>query len=264
VTQEALPSTLARAERPVKAQRKWTRRLLVTLTVMVVCLLLLLWYVGVFGGNLRTVVAGRVYRSAQLTGRNLDTVLDSYGIRTVINLRGGGAQDGWYRSETASCAQRGVDHVDLSISAVRLPPPDELRKLLETFDKARYPVLFHCRGGSDRSGLAGTLYLHLYQGVPLDQAEARQLTWRYGHLSWGQAHPMNDFFDLYRQTSGGLGMREWILTRYPALYAAQPPGLRVLPQDRVKAPRKSPLPTDASDPAHQSRPLPALPGAGNR
>ena len=33
---------------------------------------------------------------------------------------------------------------------------------------------------------------------------------------------MDEFFDLYRQNGNGLGLREWITTRYPALYAASP------------------------------------------
>ncbi len=211
---------------PARRGRLLWRLLIALVTVIVVGVLPLLWYVGVFGGNFRVVVPGRVYRSAELTGGLLDSVLTAYHIRTVINLRGESPNDGWYRSEQASCAHLGVSHVDVALSAVRMPPPDQLQKLLAAFDTAAYPILFHCRGGADRSGLAGTLYLNLYQGVPLDQAQARQLTWRYGHLSWGQAHAMDDFFALYRRTGGGLGLRAWISARYPALYAALPPAER--------------------------------------
>ncbi len=221
MTQDALSLPAPRFKRVTRRHLRW-RRTLIVLAGLLLGLLLLLWYVGVFGGNLRTVVPGRVYRSAELTGPLLESVLTSRHIHTVINLRGSAPGDAWYRSEIASCARLGVAHVDVPFSAVRMPPPQQLQTLLATFDTATYPILFHCRGGSDRSGLAGTLYLHLYQGVPLDTAEARQLTWRYGHLSWGQAHAMDDFFTLYRQTRDGLGMRAWIATRYPALYAALP------------------------------------------
>ncbi|HEU4753192.1 MAG TPA: hypothetical protein VFU47_08785, partial [Armatimonadota bacterium] len=72
----------------------------------------------------------------------------------------------------------------------------------------------------DRSGLAATLYLNIYQGLPLDQAQRQGLTWRYGHFTY-QAGALDRFFDLYRQQGEGLGLREWIETRYPAIYAAQ-------------------------------------------
>ncbi len=189
-------------------------------------ILLLLWYIGVFGGNVHTVVAGQLYRSAQLSGNTLGRVLDADHIKTVINLRGGSPDDGFYRSEMEECSKRGIAHVDVPFSARFLPPPNRLAALLSTFDHASYPVLIHCRGGSDRTGLTSTLYLAIYRGVPLDQAEASQLTFRYGHISWGEAHPMNDFFDLYRKTGAGKSLRDWILHDYPALFDKSPEALR--------------------------------------
>jgi hypothetical protein len=113
--------------------------------------------------------------------------------------------------------------VDVGLSATHLPPPSQLDLLLAAFDRARYPLLFHCQAGADRSGLVGTIYLNVYRHVPLDRAEASQLTWRYGHIRWGRAHPMDDFFRLYRATGGGLSLRDWIATRYPALYREDSP-----------------------------------------
>lgn len=199
-------------------------RLIVIPAVIVAVVLLFLWYLGVFGGNVHVVSPGKVYRSAQLTGHNLDDVLQQDHIQTVINLRGGSVHDAWYRSEIASCRRYGADHVDVDMSAHLMPAPSRLTELLNTFDHARYPVLFHCQSGSDRSGLVGTLYLDIYQHEPLDRAETEQLTWRYGHFSFGQTHAMNDFLNLYRATGGGMPLRDWIVTRYPSLYAGLPAG----------------------------------------
>lgn len=185
-------------------------------------ILLFLWYIGVFGGNVHAVLPGRVYRSAQLTGRNLNDVLRQDHIHTVINLRGGSTSDAWYRSELASCRRYGADHVDVDMSARLLPAPSRLTKLLFTFDHARYPILFHCASGSDRSGLVGSLYLDIYRHEPLDRAESDQLTWRYGHFWFGQTHAMNDFLNLYRQTGQGMSLRDWIVRRYPSIYASLP------------------------------------------
>ena len=124
--------------------------------------------------------------------------------------------------------------MDVALSAVKYPPPPDLIKILDTFDHAPYPILFHCRGGADRSGLAGTIYLNLYKNVPLDEAQHRQLTWRYGHIAFAQAHPMDDFFTLYRKTGNGLNLRDWIVTRYPALYTKLPSKLKVEGYDTAK------------------------------
>ena len=195
------------------------------LSLVVLALLLgLMDCVGLVGGNIRVVDAGRVYRSAQLSGPRLTDCLRSYGIRSVINLQGYHPGDAALRDERAVCARLGIAHRDISLSAGQLPPPVELRRLLQALDSLPRPVLIHCRGGADRTGLACTLYLSIYGGVPLHEAESRQLTWRYGHLASGPAHPMDDFFALYRQTGEGQPLREWITSRYPKLYAEQTRG----------------------------------------
>lgn len=187
-------------------------------------------YIGVFGGNVRAVTPGVMYRSAQLTGANytgetarwdnngLAAVLKRYHIHTVINLRGGSEVNDYYRNEVAQCRTAGAVHVDVPMSARHLPPPKEMDKLLYTFDHDPYPMIFHCQGGSDRSGLVGTLFLVIYRHVPLDKAEHNQLTWSKGHFAFTATGRMNYFFDLYRRTSSGMGMKEWILKKYPSVY----------------------------------------------
>jgi hypothetical protein len=225
------------------------RRLRIAATIVVLIVLVqFLWYIGVFGGNVRAVEAGRVYRCAQLTGNTLGRVLDRYAIRTVIDLRGGSPRDAFYRSEITECSRRRVAHVDIPFSARFLPPPQKLQALLHELDSAQYPVLLHCQGGSDRSGLAGTLYLSIYKHIPLDVAEADQLTWRYGHFSFGTAHAMDDFFRLYRRTDAGLDLREWIDAKYPALYGESPLALK------GDAPDMSPSRSSAADPAPPAAP----------
>lgn len=209
-----------------KPRRLW-RRVLLALGIFVAFVLVLLRYMGVFGGNIRTVSEGRVYRSAHITGALLENLLQEKGIRTMLNLRGGSLNDWWYRSEVESCRKLHVRHIDAAFSAVKFPPPQVLMTILGVLDNTTYPLLFHCRGGSDRSGLVGTLYLHLYENVPLEEALQRQLTWRYGHIRFGQAHAMDDFFEMYRQNSDGLGLRDWIIKKYPSLYAALPASKKV-------------------------------------
>jgi protein tyrosine phosphatase (PTP) superfamily phosphohydrolase (DUF442 family) len=175
-------------------------------------------YVGAIGGNVRVVEPGLVYRGAQLKGHHLQSFLESRGIRSVVNLRGWAQGNADLREEAAICQRLGISHADVALSAVRLPAPDQLMRLLHAFDTLPRPMFIHCRGGADRSGLASALYLAIVKGVPLEQAVGDQLTWRYGHLRNSQAHPMDDFFDMYRSTSGGTPLRDWITNTYPKLY----------------------------------------------
>jgi protein tyrosine/serine phosphatase len=179
------------------------------------------WFIGVFGGNIREVVPGRFYRSAQIGGPLLESVIQKYGIKSVLNLRGSSPGEDYYESELATCAAKGVEHRDIGISAYRLPPPKELKEIIDGLENLPKPILVHCRGGADRSGLVSTLYMNLYEHVPLERAEHEQLTWRYGHMSFASAGAMDRFFDLYRSTSKGEDIRIWSLNSYPALYKAE-------------------------------------------
>lgn len=169
------------------------------------------------GTNEHTVAHERVYRSAQLTSKELEQTIQSRGIRTVISLRGGDEADRWFRDETALCDRLGVRHVRLGFSATKLPSPDQLRELLDAYDHAAYPVLIHCRAGSDRTGMAAAVYQACYGGLPVDRARRQQLSLRYGHVAIGPAGAMDRFFKLYRKTGDGMDFRSWILNRYPQL-----------------------------------------------
>ena len=222
--------------RPSRKKPRAMRRVTLTSTA---ALISFVCYIGVFGGNVHTVAAGHVYRSSQLTGNgyeavsarlignSLSHVVREYHIRTIINLRGGGPQDLRYRDELATSARMGVDHVDIPMSARHLPPPDMVNKLLDTFDRGRPPFLIHCQAGSDRTGLASALYAYLYEHEPLDQALTEELTWRYGHFSWSPTGAMDDFFEMYRSTGRNMDFRNWLKTKYPALYARSPE--RIIP-----------------------------------
>lgn len=193
-------------------------RAVLAITTLTMILLSFLFYIGVLNGNVRTVVPQHVYRSAQLSPAHLTTLVREHGIRTVISLRGGEPGNHWWENEAAACQSEGVDFRTISLRATTMPPPEQLQELLRIFDEAKYPILFHCRSGADRTGLAATLYLHLYERKPLDVAEREGLTWKYGHFKLS-ARAMDDFFDLYRRDSGGMGLRNWIEQRYPVLYA---------------------------------------------
>ena len=132
-------------------------------------------------GNLHPVVPGEFYRSAQLSPSQLAAYARQFGIRTIVNLRGAHPGQAWYDQEVATAAELGVAHIDFKMSANRELPRARAERLLQILDGAQKPILVHCQGGADRSGLAGALYLAALAKQGEGAAE-RQLSIWYGHI----------------------------------------------------------------------------------
>lgn len=148
-------------------------------------------------GNRHVVIPGRVYRSAQLQPKELEQFAREKNIKTVVNLRGRPAAD-WYPAEAVTTQALGISQEDVTLSANRLPPTDEIRRLVDVLDHSEYPILLHCRQGADRTSLATTAYLLLYTDA--DYASAmRHCSPRFGHIPLHTAACVDEFFELYEK-----------------------------------------------------------------
>jgi protein tyrosine phosphatase (PTP) superfamily phosphohydrolase (DUF442 family) len=148
------------------------------------------------GRNWHVVLRGIGYRSAQLSARDLDAAVRLHGIRTVVNLRGTCPTIDWYLAESRATWDADLAQEDVTLSALRLPAPDEVRRLVDVLDHAEPPLLLHCRQGVDRTGLASAVLLLLKTNATPAEAR-RQLGPRYGHVPIGPTRNMLRFFDLY-------------------------------------------------------------------
>jgi len=148
-----------------------------------------------FHGNFGVVEPHRVYRSAQ-PDEDLPGVIEQYGLASILNLRGGSPADSWYAAEVRATSEQGVDFYDLSLSATRRPRRHELLILLDLFERCRYPLLIHCKSGSDRTGLATALYLMSRRGESPDLA-LRAFSLRYGHVPLGGPEHLHEPLEEY-------------------------------------------------------------------
>lgn len=151
---------------------------------------------GTLGGNFHTVVPGRIFRCAQPSAGELETIIREHDIRTVVNLRGCCAPLDWYIDECRITHKLNVAQEDISLSATRLPSTSEIRRLVEVLDHCEYPVLFHCFRGADRTGLASTVARLLQDDVTLNAA-LDQLAISFGHVRIGKTGQIDRFFELY-------------------------------------------------------------------
>jgi hypothetical protein len=175
-----------------------------------------------FGSNFHAVLPGRIYRCAQPSPHALEKMIAEHGIRTVVNLRGCCNPFPWYLAEARATQRLDVCQEDVCLSAGRLPSTSEMRRLVDVLERGTYPLLFHCRRGADRTGLASAVAVLLLTDRTPKEA-SRQLGLRYGHVALGRPATLDRFLDLYADWLRAQGcehsraaFRHWVLNEYRA------------------------------------------------
>jgi protein tyrosine/serine phosphatase len=156
-------------------------------------------------GNFHEVVPGEFYRSAQPSGADIAYYAKTYGIKTVINLRGASKKGSqWYVDEIRESKALGLNHVDFAMSAARELNATQMADLTRIMRDAPKPILVHCMSGVDRTGLASVLYLQQIAGVDEETAEW-QLSLIYGHFSIpfvNRAYAMDESWEAFEKAIG--------------------------------------------------------------
>ncbi len=175
----------------------FTRRVRIVIAALVILMLPPAGYFGVYmrvQGNFHPITPGEAYRSAKLDREKLEHYIKKYNIKSIVNLIGEDPRKPWYQEELQVSAQHNIKHYDITLSATEEPTDDAVRKIEEIFHHAPRPVLMHCKGGSDRSGLAAAMWKVIVDKEPKSEAR-KQLSILYGHLPFGKTSAMDHFFD---------------------------------------------------------------------
>jgi undecaprenyl-diphosphatase len=165
--------------------------------------------------RLRTVQAGKCYRSGQLSNKRLCTCIKRYGIKGIINLRGYHPELAWWQNEKRIADEHGVLLYNIAMNSKALHSQELIKNLISIFDTAPYPILVHCASGVDRAGEAAALWLLAHENAPKKVAK-KQLSYRYFHVPilWGGG-TMDLFIKIWRN-------KKWALCDYrPSDYQEQ-------------------------------------------
>ncbi len=128
------------------------------------------------------VVRDEFYKSRLLSSDELKKIKREYGIKTVISLMGNYPTNELLESEIKTCEDLGMNFHRIEIgSAKELLNSNQIKKLIETYQKEDGPFLVHCKHGSDRAGLASLLYLWWIKKAPFEEAK-KQLSIKYGYI----------------------------------------------------------------------------------
>jgi protein tyrosine phosphatase (PTP) superfamily phosphohydrolase (DUF442 family) len=173
------------------------------------------WYlivVAVFGLfawlaslNFHAVDDHQFFRSAQLSGWELNALIHLYGIKTVINLRGEQPSAKWFQDEQRTTAQAGTQLVSIDMNSREIPDRDAELKLIQTLKSAPRPILVHCLAGSDRTGEAAAVYEMVVKQKPKEEA-LKMLSPRFMHFDFHR--PAQRYF--LKMFQG----EEWVRTEY--------------------------------------------------
>jgi protein tyrosine/serine phosphatase len=165
--------------------------------------------------NFHWIVPGEAARSAQAFVLLLRPLLEKNAIKSIVNLRGGHPDLGWWRRETRLCQDMHVAHFDVPLDSRHLPTRPMLVSLLDAFDIAERPLLMKCSGGQDRTSLAASLYiLHRRgweaRGLALEQFRAMPyLHFPRRHQKW-----LKPFATYAEQQSRGAPLADWVRSEY--------------------------------------------------
>src|SRR5262245_13634907 len=90
-----------------------------------------------------------LYRSAQPTTRQLQTMIDRFGLPTLLIVREGGSQR--VTDEIDFARRRGLNVVHIPVESRRPIPQAQIDEFFRCVDDRRnYPILVHCSAGRHR------------------------------------------------------------------------------------------------------------------
>lgn len=165
---------------PTRRLKRWCQRISAVLLVIVGALLS---YVGwtIYHANLHVIAGGEAYRSGQMNAKQLARTIQDYGIKSILNLRGENPTTSWHQAEIATSTKLNVIHYDRSLGSGTPLTLEQMDDLVTLLRQAPKPVLIHCLGGADRSGLVSALYRFAIEGEKPGQADKELSIW-YGHV----------------------------------------------------------------------------------
>lgn len=134
-------------------------------------------------GNVHTVIPGKIYRSAQLDKNGLTKYTKKFNLKTIIDLRGSWPSNHWFAVESHFAKKNHLNYYPMKFSAYHLPAKKNLQELVSLLQTAPKPLIFHCEGGADRTGMAAAISIILFDKNPSMHLIKKQASWYFNAIS---------------------------------------------------------------------------------
>jgi undecaprenyl-diphosphatase len=135
--------------------------------------------------NFHVVTNNILYRSGQIRGDHFSYYEKKYHYKSILNLRGKRnlKHSKWYKDELEFCQKNNIKHLDYKISSTKFIHKKEIDKILNLMSELPKPILVHCFGGSDRSGLICACWKYKRENK-YPKIAHKQLSIRYLHFPY--------------------------------------------------------------------------------
>lgn len=119
---------------------------------------------------------GKLYRSKQPDEKFLEYLREVYHIKTIVNLR---RDLEIFEKEFAR--KHGINLIEIKMGPYRKSIQEDIDKFFEIINNPlNHPILVHCRGGIDRTGVMAAIYRIEQQSWSLDDAKKEMED--FGHI----------------------------------------------------------------------------------
>ena len=152
----------------------------------------------------------KMVRTNQLWPFQLRRWRERFGIKTVVNLRGG-FDGSFYALEKDACARLGLTLSDFTVRSRAVPSREQILGAKRLFETIEYPAMMHCKSGADRVSLMSVLYAHFQLGLPIRQA-LEQMSFRFLHMKSSKTGVLDRLFETYLEEGepAGLSFEQWV------------------------------------------------------
>jgi protein tyrosine/serine phosphatase len=122
------------------------------------------------------IVDDGIWRSAQPSIESI-TVMKKHGLKTIINLRGSEENHLW---ESRICDSLGIQYFHLPMDGREVPDIADINKILRVIENQQnQPVVYHCLGGKDRTGIVTAIYRLKNSDIGFKEVHTEMLMYGY-------------------------------------------------------------------------------------
>ncbi len=122
------------------------------------------------------IVDDGIWRSAQPSIESI-AVMKKHGLKTIINLRADKENHLW---ESRVCDSLGIQYYHLPMDGREVPDTADINKILRVIENQQnQPVMYHCLGGKDRTGIVTAIYRLKNSDIGFKEVHTEMLIYGY-------------------------------------------------------------------------------------